>query len=148
MPALSYVDVFLLLIRDGEVLLALRENTGYANGQWNVPSGKVEEGESAVAALLREAHEEVGLRLDAGDVRHVATVHQRNPEGGARIGLFFQAVSWPGEPINAEPHKCGGIGWYPLEALPPNTFVYTCAGLDAFRTGASFTLSGWPVECW
>jgi 8-oxo-dGTP pyrophosphatase MutT (NUDIX family) len=144
MPALSHVDVFLLLVRGDDVLLALRENTGYADGQWNFPSGKVEEGESAVAALLREAREEVGLMLDAADVRHVVTVHQRNPEGGARVGLFFRAVRWAGEPVNAEPHKCGGIAWYPLDAAPPNTFVYTSAGLDAFRAGESFVLSGWP----
>jgi hypothetical protein len=85
----------------------------------------------------------VGLLLEPADVRHVATVHQHDPAGAARIGLFFQALRWSGEPVNAEPHKCAGIDWYPLDAIPPNTFGYTAAGLQCFRDGRSFTQSGW-----
>ncbi|MCA1702336.1 MAG: hypothetical protein LC808_03320 [Actinobacteria bacterium] len=39
------------------VLLALRDGTGYADGQWNLPSGKLEIGEDGVSALVREAAE-------------------------------------------------------------------------------------------
>lgn len=35
----------LMLINGSQVLLALRENTGYADGLWNLPSGKLEDGE-------------------------------------------------------------------------------------------------------
>ncbi len=34
----SVIDVMLLLIRDNAVLLALRSGTGFADGEWNVPS--------------------------------------------------------------------------------------------------------------
>ena len=37
-------------------------------GQWALPGGRLDEGESAEAAALRELHEEVGLVLDPGAV--------------------------------------------------------------------------------
>ncbi len=38
MPYTSIIDVLLLLVRDDQVLLALRSGTGFADGWWNVPS--------------------------------------------------------------------------------------------------------------
>lgn len=147
MPYTIPLDVFLILSRADEVLLALRRNTGFADGLWNVPSGKAEQGESVVAAVLREAREEVGLTLTAADVRLVTTVHLARL-GHERIGLFFHAVHDParhGEPVNAEPHKCGGLGWFPAEALPPDTEPYNAAGLTGWRTGTPLILDGWPA---
>ena len=142
----TFADVFLLLVRDGRVLLALRENTGYADGLWNLPSGKVEPGEDLAAAMAREAKEEVGLNLDDGQLRLVAVVHHRVAGEEARLGFFFEATdSWAGEPRNAEPHKCGGIAWYPLESLPANTVGYTVTGVDLYRHGLSYGRHGhWP----
>jgi len=140
----TFVDVFLLLVRDGHLLLALRENTGYADGQWNVPSGKVEPDENLANAARREAREEVAL--DLGDLRLATVVHHRVAGEEPRLGFFFEAVGgWPGEPRNAEPHKCGGIAWYPLDSLPANTVPYTTAGVDLYRRGEPYGAFGhWP----
>lgn len=37
-------------------------------GQWALPGGRIDEGEDAITAALREMHEEVGLQLDASAV--------------------------------------------------------------------------------
>lgn len=142
----TFADVFLLLVRDGQVLLALRENTGYADGQWNLPSGKVEPDEDLAAAMTREAREEIGLALSGEQVRLAAVVHHRAPGAEARLGFFFEAAGrWTGEPVNAEPHKCGGLAWYPLESLPANTVGYTRAGVDLYRRGLPYGPHGhWP----
>jgi 8-oxo-dGTP pyrophosphatase MutT (NUDIX family) len=140
------VDVFLLLTSGGKVLLALREGTGYADGTWNLPSGKLETGEDAVSGVIRESAEEIGVRLDPGDLRLVTTVHHRNAEGGSRIGLFFAAEhdsGRHGEPRNAEPHKCAGLDWFPPGALPDPTYRYTRAGVAAFLQGEPLCLDGW-----
>jgi 8-oxo-dGTP pyrophosphatase MutT (NUDIX family) len=140
------VDV-LLLLTDGEhVLLALREGTGYADGQWNLPSGKLEHGEDAVSAVIREAREEIGLQLDPSEPRLVATVHHRNTAGSSRVGLVFTVAYDPTrhqEPVNAEPHKCAKIEWFPADMPPSNTYPYTAACLRAFRESQPFALSGW-----
>ena len=140
------VDV-LLLLTDGEhVLLALREGTGYADGQWNLPSGKLEHGEDAVRAVIREAREEIGVHLDQDEPRMVPTVHHRNTAGHARVGLVFTVahdMARHGEPVNAEPNKCAKIEWFPADVPPSNTYPYTAACVLAFRDSQPFALSGW-----
>lgn len=70
----SFVDVMLLLVRDERVLLAQRSGTGYADGQWNLPSGKLEHGEDLVGALIREAREEIAIELKRDDLRMATSV--------------------------------------------------------------------------
>lgn len=54
----------------GETLLITRRARGLRNhaGQWALPGGRRDPGESVEAAALRELHEETGLRLDASAV--------------------------------------------------------------------------------
>jgi 8-oxo-dGTP diphosphatase len=140
------VDVLLLLTDVDRVLLALREGTGYADQQWNLPSGKLELGEDAVTAVSREAFEEIGVQLAQDEPRLVVTVHHRNMVGLARVGLVFTVrynVGRHGKPINAEPYKCARIEWFPSDTLPSNTYPYTTACVRAFRDGQPFALSGW-----
>jgi ADP-ribose pyrophosphatase YjhB (NUDIX family) len=140
------VDLFLLLVDADRVLLALRAGTGYADGWWNAPSGKLEVGETALAGIRREAAEEIGLRFGADEPRLAATVHHRNRDEQGRIGLVFTAdfdAARHGEPVNREPHKCGEIRWFPLDELPEATDRYTAACITAWRTGTSLQLSGW-----
>jgi ADP-ribose pyrophosphatase YjhB (NUDIX family) len=136
----TFADVFLLLVLDGNVLLALRQNTGYADGQWNLPSGKVEPDEDLAAALRREAREEVGVEVIG--TRLATVVHHRAAGEEARLGFFFEATDWAGEPRNAEPGKCGGIGWYPLDALPAETVPYTAVGVELYRRGEPYSRHG------
>lgn len=149
MPYATILDVMLILTRNGHVLLAQRQGTGYADGLWNLPSGKVEDGEHAIGAIVREAHEEIGIRLDPTTLRPVGAVHYRNPEGQARLGLFFANDTDPatqGEPFNAEPHKCAKIDWFPLDMLPHDTVPYTTAGVDLYRHGNHLAIVGWDVN--
>ncbi|MBO3738798.1 NUDIX domain-containing protein [Actinoplanes flavus] len=140
------VDVLLILADGDRVLLGLRAGTGFADGQWNLPSGKMEHGESALTAVRREAAEEIGLRLTPGELRLVTTVHHRTPSGHARVGLAFAVTFTPGRhgrPVNAEPHKCARIAWFRWDALPPETYPYSAACVEAWRSAAPLRLSGW-----
>lgn len=50
-----------LIDREGRVLLAQRPEGKSMAGLWEFPGGKVEEGETPEAALIRELHEELGI---------------------------------------------------------------------------------------
>ncbi|MGV9778134.1 NUDIX hydrolase [Streptosporangium sp. NPDC003464] len=133
------VDVHVVFARDGAVLLGRRSGTGYADGLWHLPSGHLEEGESAVAAAAREAREEVGVTVEPDDLVFVHAMH-RAPE---RVGLFFAAARWSGEPYNAGPDRCSEIAWHPLEAIPEDTVDYPAAALRAVAAGRPFALHEW-----
>lgn len=113
-----------LFLRDerGRVLLQLRAGTGFMDGHWAAAAaGHVEAGESALAAVLREAREEVGVTLAPADVIPLTTMHRNQQSGSAidqRVDFFYTAHIWQGEPALQEPGKAAGLEWFDLRELP------------------------------
>jgi 8-oxo-dGTP diphosphatase len=140
----SVVDVYILMQRpDGMILLLERSGTGYADGKLCPPSGHLEAGESVIDCAVREASEEVGVNIDPADLAFTHVVHHRNPEDQGRIGFFFTATRWAGEPVNREPHKCAGLRWADPAHPPANTVPYTAAALSVMTQGDLFSVDGW-----
>ncbi len=63
---------------DGRLLLVRRANDP-GRGQWSLPGGRVEPGESDASAVAREIHEETGLLVRAGSL--VGSVSRPAPAG-------------------------------------------------------------------
>ena len=140
----SVIDAHVLLWRAGQVLLLRRAGDVYASGQLCLPSGHLERGESIRQAAVRETFEETGIILDPAALRHVLSIHQRNPgTSDTRIGFAFTPGWWDGEPVNAEPHKHSELVWADPAALPADTAEYTAALITAAGRGLTFTLNGW-----
>jgi 8-oxo-dGTP pyrophosphatase MutT (NUDIX family) len=137
------VDVHVILERAGQVLLCLRDGTGYADGLFCLPSGHLDAGETVIECAVREALEEVGVTIDPDHLRAAAVVHHLPPEGKPRVGFFFATDTWEGEAVNAEPNKCARVEWAPADALPDNTVPYTVAGLGLYLTDAVVGVHGW-----
>lgn len=67
-PAVPHYLVTAAVIhRAGQVLIARRPPNGLLGGLWEFPGGKVEEGESLQAGLLREIREELGVSIAVGE---------------------------------------------------------------------------------
>ncbi|WP_067838545.1 NUDIX hydrolase [Nocardia lijiangensis] len=134
-------DVHLVLLRNNEILLGQRRNTGFEDGAWHLPSGHLEAAESVVTALIREAREEVGVVISAEDVRFSHVMH--NSSSGGRIAFFFTVTNWQGEPTNQEPEKCGALGWFAIDALPEHMIEYCRAAMRHIAAQSPFSTFGW-----
>lgn len=133
---------YLVLVKEEKVLLSRRYNTGFCDGMYGLPSGHVEEGESVMAALIREAREEVGIECKPSQVE-LAHLHSRQAKDGHRLDTFFVAKDLEGEPRNLEPEKCDDLSWFSWEALPDNTVLYVRQVLESIRKGERYSESGW-----
>ena len=143
--ARHFVDVYLILRRsDGQVLLLVRANTGFQDGRAGLPSGGLEPGESVLDGVIREAKEEIGVVVRREDLRCVHVVHSLHPgEDEGRVGFFFQAERWVGDPVNAEPHKCSRLVWADPAALPDGVIGLVAEAITAAGQGRSFAVTGW-----
>ncbi|MFI6045310.1 NUDIX domain-containing protein [Nocardia sp. NPDC051321] len=131
----------LILRRDGKMLFGQRQNTGFEDGAWHLPSGHLEAGESVVEALIREAREEIGVRIAPQNVHFSHVMH--NASSGGRIAFFFVVDTWNDEPVNREPEKCAAIEWFHLGELPDRMIPYCRAALDGVAAGEKFSVFGW-----
>lgn len=113
-----------VLVRDdGSVLLAQRlPGTPYP-GYWEFPGGKLEAGESAREALVRELDEELGIIV----TRAAPWLVQRYDYPHAAVELnFFRVFGWSGDPRGRDGQAIawqtpGAIAVTPL--LPANAVV-------------------------
>ena len=141
MPRTFPVAVHLFFVRDGRVLMLRRFNTGYEDGNYSVPAGHLDGGETVVQAAIREAREEIGVALTPADVSVVGTMHRKS--GDERVDFFVAVTSWTGEPTNCEPEKCDDLTWWPRDGLPPNTIPYVRRALENDDKGVWFEAFGW-----
>jgi len=135
------VTVHLLFFREDQVLLLRRFNTGYADGQYSVPAGHLDGGETVLAAAVREGGEETGLRLEEGNIAFSSVVHRYDAD--ERVDFFVHIRSWQGEPVNTEPDKCDELCWVPVEELPENVIPYVRKAIQNHRDGIPFDEFGW-----
>lgn len=121
---------------DGRVLFARRANTGYADGQWSVPAGHVEPGETLDAACARELLEEVGVRVDAATLDFKLVQHKRDFDGDERIDVFFAARLPNGQlPRICEPTHCDGLIWASPTDPPTPLVGYVANALRHYAEG-------------
>ncbi len=138
---------YVFLLRDGvagtEVLLQLRQNTGYMDRHWAAAAaGHVEKGETAYDAAHREALEELGVV----DVDLVFEFTMQRTQGGdpidERVDFFFTARSWSGEPRIVEPTKCADLRWCRIDQLPDPVVPHELMALRSLGTGTTYLTHG------
>jgi len=142
-------EVFLLLIRDGGVLLSRRFQTGYQDGNYGLPSGHGESGETMREGIAREALEEIDITINPYDLEFALTQHRWCPDPGnshARIGFYFVPKKFTGVVQNVEPEKCNDLQFFPLDNLPSNMVDHVRAAIEAFKKSEKYNEFGWELK--
>ena len=130
-----------VLLRQGEdVLLQLRQNTGYRDGHWAMAAaGHVEQDESVFEAAIREAREEVGIDILSADLHPLCGMHRTHRNGrpvDERVDFFFECRAWSGTPGIMEPAKAADLQWFRLSDLPEPVVPHERLVLDGLRLGS------------
>jgi ADP-ribose pyrophosphatase YjhB (NUDIX family) len=135
------VAVHLFFLRDDQILLIRRFNTGYEDGFYSVVAGHVDAGESVTRAAIREAKEEAAVTLAPADLQIVHVMNRKSED--ERIDFFITVRHWVGEVVNNEPHKCDQFPWTTLNALPDNIIPYVRKGIENYQAGLNYSEFGW-----
>ena len=103
---------------DGHVLLLQRPEDDFMGGIFELPSGKVEAGETLDAALIREVKEETGLDVSAIG-GHLGSFDYLSGSGKKSRQFNFAVEVASPEPVRLQEHDA--YRWAPLTEEPPVT---------------------------
>ncbi len=134
--------VHLLLIKEKQVLLQKRKDTGYMDGWYGLPSGHLDGNEKATYGLIREAHEEIGVKITPACLDLKLTMH-RMAGDTEYLDWFFISDSWIGEIQNKEPNKCSALSFFLMNDLPDSTIPYIINAIECISKGETFVEYGW-----
>lgn len=127
------VQVAVGVIRDPQqqIFITQRRHHTELAGYWEFPGGKLEAGETPLEALIRELHEEVGIRVE--QARWLQTVAGTQTQQHLQLH-YFLVDQWQGEPYGREgqPHR-----WIAQQDLRAVAFPPTNASVVAWLLGGS-----------
>ena len=126
------VAVGVLIDAQGRFLLTSRPEGKVYAGWWEFPGGKLERGESVVAALARELHEELGIAVGTVEPWHVTRVDYAH----ARVRLHFcKVLDWQGD---VEMREGQAMSWQALPVTVAPVLPGTLPVLDWFAAEQGF----------
>ncbi len=98
-PTAPQIGIGIILLRGDDVLL-IRRGRPPGAGQWSLPGGKQELGETAEAAARRELREETGL--ECGPLTMVAHADSITHDEGGRIEYHYTILDFAARYIGGE----------------------------------------------
>ena len=104
----------LLTDQDGKILILKRSTDSKTNpGKWELPGGKVDQGESFDHALIREVYEETNLKIS---LEHVVGASEQNLHIIRAVHIIMSGKIVEGRLNLSSEHE--GYAWVLIETLP------------------------------
>jgi 8-oxo-dGTP diphosphatase len=116
-PKILLVVAVALIDVDGRVLLAQRPAGKSMEGLWEFPGGKVDDGETPEAALIRELREELGIDVAASCLAPFAFASHGYPKFHLLMPLFVCRV-WQGIVTGREGQRLAWVRKQKLDDYP------------------------------
>jgi len=133
-PSVTTDIVLLAAQEDGlSVLLIRRKGEPFA-GQWALPGGFLDEGETLQACAARELEEETGVV--APDLTLVGAYGDpgRDPRGWT-VSIAFRAQVAAADVAPVAGDDAAEVGWFMIDALPGLAFDHGRIVAEALRAG-------------
>ncbi len=139
-----YAATYLVLIKDGQVLLLRRFNTGYQDGNYSLIAGHLDGGETAKQCIIREAGEEAGVKVSPEDLEVAHVMHRLSPDR-EYFDIYLRTEKWTGEITNMEPEKCDELKWFNMDGLPDNMLPEVKLALENINKNVHYGEFGWAA---
>ncbi len=127
----------------GEILIAKRPNHLHLGGFWEFPGGKVEKGETVLAALQREIQEELALYIEAAEpliqIPFVYPETKNNPEKTVLLDV------WRVRRFSGAPQSCEGQDFLWINTNDLHLFDFPAANrgiITALQLPARLLITG------
>jgi 8-oxo-dGTP diphosphatase len=117
-PANPLVGIGAVIVQDNRVLL-IRRGQAPLLGEWSLPGGVVECGETLREATIREAREETGLIVETGEMVGVYERVIRSDDG--RVRYHYVLIDFLCRPVAGDMNPgsdASDAGWFTPEELP------------------------------
>jgi len=138
----AFVAAYLVLVKDGQILLHKRCNSGYQDGNYSLVAGHLDGGETTKQCIIREALEEANIQLNPEDLEVVYVAHRFSPDR-EYFDIYLRAEKWTGDIVNMEPNKCDEIKWCKTDELPDNMIPEVKFALESIDKGIHYGEFGW-----
>lgn len=99
--------------KQNRILMIRRHNTGWRDGEYTLPSGHIDAGETAIQACIHESLEEVGLNIypEYLKLKNITQFQGLTSKDHNYINFFFECSKYDGCPVIGEPDKCDDMLW-------------------------------------
>jgi mutator protein MutT len=137
---------YVVLMKDNQILLQRRFQTGWMDGFYSLPAGHTEPNEPFSATLAREIKEEIGIELVSDDTSLIHIMHRYSAPDYQIVDAFFICTAWLGDPAICEPDKADELLWCDITTLPENTIPYIKTVLQYIHEGVPYSEYGWNKD--
>jgi 8-oxo-dGTP diphosphatase len=123
-PESPLVGVGAVIVKDSRVLL-IRRGTAPLLGEWSLPGGVLECGETLCEAVIREAFEETGLTIETIDMLGVYERVIRGDEG--RVRYHYVLIDFLCRPLGGNLEAgtdAADVRWFTRDELPALNLAY------------------------
>lgn len=126
---LGKISLRAMIVNDEKVLIA-RDIDDV--DLWEIPGGRLHEGETLEAGLKREIQEELGVDCNIGPMVYSEQFHQTR-DGSLHLLLAYEVtLSDPTAEFHVDTHEVAEVRWISKDELPTYTLYGNC--LNALKS--------------
>lgn len=127
--------VGVMIWKDNKIILGKRKGS-HGDGEFSMPGGHIEFGESFKDCAIRETKEEAGINIKNIKFLGVANIFQYEERQDVLINFTSDWES--GVEITNPNERIGEWAWYSLDELPSPLFYPTAILIDSYKKGINF----------